>query len=126
MDKEVIKTERAPRPGGPYSQGIKAGNLIFVAGQLPVNPATGEVTGDIKAQTHQCLENIKAVLTAGHVSMDNVVKTTVFLKSLNDFGNMNEAYKEFFPSNPPARACIEVSGLGRGSLIQIEAIAIAN
>jgi 2-iminobutanoate/2-iminopropanoate deaminase len=126
MPKEVINTDKAPKPGGPYSQGIKAGNLIFVAGQLPVNPGTGGVTGDITAQTRQCLENIKAILTAAHVSMDNVVKTTVFLRNLNDFGKMNEAYKEFFPNDSPARACVEVSGLGRDSLIEIEAIAISN
>ena len=126
MAKEVIRTEKAPKPGGPYSQAIKAGNLIFIAGQLPVNPATSEITGDIKTQTRQCLENIKAVLSEAHTSMDNIVKTTVFLRSLNDFISMNEAYKEYFPNNPPARACVEVSGLGRGSLIQIEAIAVSS
>jgi 2-iminobutanoate/2-iminopropanoate deaminase len=123
MTKEVIMTDKAPKPGGPYSQAVKAGSLLFVAGQLPVDPTTGDIKGDIKIQTRQCLENIKAVLAAVEASMQDVVKTTVYLKNLNDFNMMNEAYKEFFLSDPPARACVEVSNLGRGSLIQIEAIA---
>ncbi len=123
MTKKSIFTDEAPKPGGPYSQAIKAGSLLFVAGQLPINPATGEVKGDIKIQTRQSLENIRAILTAAGASMQDVVKTTVYLKDLNDFSSMNEAYKDFFSTDPPARACVEVSNLGRGSLIQIEAIA---
>ncbi len=123
MTKKSIFTDEAPKPGGPYSQAIKAGSLLFVAGQLPINPATGEVKGDIKIQTRQSRGNIRAILTAAGASMQDVVKTTVYLKDLNDFSSMNEAYKDFFSTDPPARACVEVSNLGRGSLIQIEAIA---
>jgi 2-iminobutanoate/2-iminopropanoate deaminase len=123
MTKKAIFTVKAPKPGGPYSQAIRAGSLLFIAGQLPINPATGDVEGDIKIQTHQSLKNVEAILTAAGASMQDVVKTTVYLKNLNDFNSMNEAYKEFFPSDPPARACVEVSNLGRSSLIQIEAIA---
>ena len=123
MAKEVIMTDKAPKPGGPYSQAVKAGSLLFIAGQLPIDPTTGDIKGEIKIQTRQCLENIKAVLAAVGASMQDVVKTTVYLKNLNDFNTMNEAYKEYFLSEPPARACVEVSNLGRGSLIQIEAIA---
>jgi 2-iminobutanoate/2-iminopropanoate deaminase len=123
MTKEVIITDKAPKPGGPYSQAIKAGNLLFIAGQLPINPSTGEVKGDIKIQTNQSLENIRAVLAAAGASMQDVVKTTVYLKNLSDFNSMNETYCEYFSSSPPARACVEVSNLGRGALIQIEGIA---
>ena len=123
MTKEVIMTDKAPKPGGPYSQAVKAVSLLFIAGQLPVDPTTGDIKGDIKIQTRQCLENIKAILAAVGASMQDVVKTTVYLKNLNDFNTMNEAYKQYFLSAPPARACVEVSNLGRGSLIQIEAIA---
>jgi len=123
MTKKVIKTDNAPKPGGPYSQAIKAGNLLFIAGQLPLNPATGKVEGDITIQTGQTLENISAILEAAGASMQDVVKTTVYLKNLNDFNAMNAAYEGFFLRNPPARACVEVSNLGRGSLIEIEAIA---
>jgi 2-iminobutanoate/2-iminopropanoate deaminase len=123
MPREVIKTDRAPEAIGPYSQGIKLGNLLFISGQVPINRATGKMGGDIKEQTRQCLENLKAILIAPGTTPANVLKTTVFLKNLDDFATMNEIYQEYFPKDPPARSTIEVSRIPRGSLIEIEAIA---
>ena len=126
MSKEVIFTEKAPKAIGPYSQAIKSGNLLFISGQVPVNPATGELTGDIKTQTRQVLENIKSILLAARASTIDIVKTTVFLKNLDDFNIMNEVYREYFPNNAPARSTIEVIRIPRGALIEIEAIAVIN
>jgi len=124
MSKTVIFTDKAPKAIGPYSQAIKSGNMIFVSGQVAVNPATGELTGDIKTQTRQVLENLTAVLTAAGVTTAEVVKTGVFLKNLDDFAAMNAIYAEYFPQDPPARSTLEVSRIPRGSLIEIEAVAI--
>jgi 2-iminobutanoate/2-iminopropanoate deaminase len=124
MSKTVIFTDKAPKAIGPYSQAIKSGNMIFVSGQVAVNPATGELTGDIKTQTRQVLENLTAVLTVAGVTTAEVVKTGVFLKNLDDFAAMNAIYAEYFPQDPPARSTLEVSRIPRGSLIEIEAIAI--
>jgi len=124
MSREIIKASNAPEAIGPYSQAVKSGNLIFVSGQVPVNPATGKIAEDIKAQTRQALDNLKAVLAAGGVTLANVMKTTVFMKNLDDFAVMNDIYKEYFPKDPPARSTIEVSRIPRGSSIEIEAIAI--
>lgn len=124
MIKEVIHSDRAPRALGPYSQAVKIGNLIFVAGQIPVDPDTGEIVqGDIRRQTKQVLLNVEAVLAAAGATLGHVVKTTVFLTDMNDFTNMNETYAGFFMDRPPARACIEVTALPRGVSIEIDAVA---
>ena len=124
MSKEVIFTEKAPKAIGPYSQAIKSGNLLFISGQVPVNPTTGELTGDIKVQTRQVLENLKSILVAAGASTADVVKTTVFLKNLDDFNVINKIYDEYFLKDAPARSTIEVLRIPRGALIEIEAIAV--
>ncbi len=126
MSKEIIKTNKAPQAIGPYSQAVKSRDLLFVSGQVPVNPATGELKGEIKEQTRQVLENLKSILEAAGGSLASVVKTTVFLKNLDDFTTMNAIYQEYFPSEQPARSTIEVSRIPRGASIEIEAIAIIN
>ncbi len=122
--KKVIQTEKAPKAIGPYSQAIEAGNLIFLSGQIPINPATGEmVSGDIRQQTRRVLENLKHVLESRGLSMKQVVKTTIFFKDLGNFGPVNEVYAAFFPEDPPARSTVQVAGLPRDADIEIEAIA---
>jgi 2-iminobutanoate/2-iminopropanoate deaminase len=124
VNKKVVNTDKAPAAIGPYSQAVQTEGLVFVSGQIPIDPATSEIIkGDIKAQTRQALDNIRAVLTAVGTSMEKVVKTTVFLTNMDDFARMNEAYAEFFRSEPPARACVEVCRLPRGAAVEIEAIA---
>ncbi len=124
MKREVIATQKAPGAVGPYSQAIRAGDLVFTAGQLGFDPATGElVEGGIREQTRQVLKNIAAVLEAAGSSLDRVVKTTVFIEDMGDFGAMNEVYGEFFASEPPARSTVE-AGLALGALVEIDAIAI--
>lgn len=126
MSKEVIKSDAAPLPIGPYSQAIRAGGLLFLAGQIPLDPATGQIAaGDIKAQTRRVLQNLAAVLEAAGSSVDRVVKTTVFLKDMNDFGAMNEEYASFFRELPPARSTVQVARLPRDVLVEIECIALA-
>jgi len=125
MEKIVISTNNAPAAIGPYSQAIKVGDFIFTSGQIPLNPKTGElVTDDIKAAARQCLENIKAILEAAGSSLENVVKTTAFLKDLNDFASVNEVYSEYFKENMPARSAVQIARLPKDALIEIEAIAI--
>ena len=126
MSKEVIFTDKAPKAIGPYSQAIKFGDILFISGQVPVNPATGELTGDIKVQTRQVLENIKSILAAAGASASDVVKTTVFLQNLDDFAAINEIYGAYFPKEAPARSTVEVARIPRGALIEIEAIAFIN
>lgn len=121
--KQAVLSQDAPKPIGPYSQGIKAGDFIFLAGQTGADPATGQVTGDIKAQTERALKNLSAVLTAAGSSMDKVVKTTVYLKNISDFPAMNEVYATFFKETPPARATVGVAALPRDALVEIEVIA---
>lgn len=122
--KRVIRTADAPAAIGPYSQAVEAGGWIFLSGQIPLDPRTGGIVkGDIRIQTRQVLENIKSILIAAGASMANVVKTTVFLKDMNDFAVMNEVYGQYFTVNPPARACVEVSRLPRDVLIEVEAVA---
>ena len=123
MSKVIIKTASAPEAIGPYSQAVKLGNLLFLSGQIPIDPATGKISGDIKEQTRQSLENLKAVLQAAGASLTTVLKTTVFLKNLDDFTLMNGIYQEYFPQNAPARSTVEVSRIPRGALVEIEAIA---
>jgi 2-iminobutanoate/2-iminopropanoate deaminase len=123
--KESITSSKAPAAIGPYSQAIKVNNLVFVSGQIPLNPETGRlVSGDITVQTRQVLENLKAILEAAGSSLNEVAKTTVFLKNLKDFASMNAVYQEYFQENAPARTTVEVSGLPRDAIIEIEAIAV--
>ena len=124
MKKEMIATEKAPKAIGPYSQGIKSGGFAFVSGQLPVDPVTGEFpAGGIKEQARQSLQNVKSVLEAAGSSLDNVLKTTVFLKDISDFAAFNAIYTEFFKTDCPARSCIQIAALPKGALIEVEAIA---
>lgn len=124
MRKQVIYTEKAPQPIGPYSQAIRAGDFLFLSGQIPIDPATGErVTGDVKRQTQQVLNNLKGILESQGMGMENVVKVTVFLKDMGSFSQMNEVYATYFSSQPPARSTVEVSGLAKNVDVEIEAIA---
>lgn len=123
--KQQIATAAAPAAIGPYSQAIKTGNLIFVSGQLPINPANGEMPEDIKAQTRQSLENGKAILAEAGSSLANVVKTTVFLADMSLFGPMNEVYAEYFAQPFPARCAFAVKELPKQALVEIEFIAEA-
>lgn len=123
MKKEIIRTSNAPEPVGPYSQAVKAGNTLYCSGQIPLNPATGAIPAGIEAQTRQVLENLKAVLTAGGADFSNVVKTTVFLKDMNDFPAMNTIYGSAFTDAPPARSTVQVARLPKDVLVEIDAIA---
>lgn len=120
----TVATERAPAAIGPYSQAIKAGNLLFCSGQIPLDPVTGEmITGDITAQTEQVMNNIAAVLLASGVGFDDVVKTTIFLVDMADFAAVNEVYGKCFINHKPARSTVAVKGLPRGAFIEIEVVA---
>lgn len=122
--KKIISTKNAPAAIGPYSQAVEAGGLIFVSGQLPVDPATAAMApADIRAQTEAVLKNLQAILVAEGLTLANVLKTTVFMTDLSQFGQMNEVYGSFFPANPPARATIEVKALPKAALVEIEAVA---
>ena len=122
--KKVIQTEKAPKAIGPYSQAIQAGNFLFLSGQIPIDPKTGELLkGDIRKQTQQVLENIKGILESQGLGMENVVKSTIFLKDIGNFNQVNEVYATYFPSSPPARSTVEVAKLPRDADIEIEAIA---
>lgn len=124
MVKETIITKKAPAAIGPYSQAIKAGELIFVSGQIPIDPLTGKlVVGSIESQTRQCLENIKAILEAAGSSLDRVVKATVFIKDMDDFQAINEIYSQYFINDFPARVCVQVAELSLGAKVEIEVIA---
>jgi len=125
MEKKIVFTEKAPKPIGPYSQAIIAGNLIFTAGQIPIDPATNQVVqGDIKEQTRRVLENLRAILESVGATFDDVVKVTIYMKDLNEFSAMNEVYSEYFKNSPPARTTVEVSRLPRDVRIEIDLIAI--
>ena len=122
--KTVIATNNAPAAIGPYSQGIQACNLVITSGQLPIDPATGAFAeGGIGAQTRQSLLNVQAVLAEAGLTLENIIKTTVFLKDMNDFAAMNEVYATFFPNNPPARSAVQVARLPKDAMVEIEAIA---
>ena len=124
MVKRAIKTNGAPAAIGPYSQGIKASNLIFTSGQTPLVPGTMElIDGSVEEATARCLDNIMAVLEAGGASMDDVVKCVVFLTDMNDFAAMNGVYASYFGETAPARSCVQVAGLPKGARVEIEAIA---
>ncbi|HEY75653.1 MAG TPA: RidA family protein [Thermoflexia bacterium] len=122
--RQVVSTDKAPAAVGPYSQAVRVGDLIFTAGQLGIVPGTKEFAGpDIRAQTRQALENLKAILEAAGSCMRHVVKTTVFLQDIEEFARMNEVYAEFFPEDPPARSAVQVAALPLGARVEIEAVA---
>ena len=124
--KTAVKTDAAPGALGPYSQAIVAGGMVYCAGQIPLDPATGTiVSGGIAPQTEQVLNNLRAVLKAAGSDLDRCVKTTVFLKDMNDFAAMNAVYATYFPDSPPARSTVEVARLPKDALVEIEAIAIS-
>ncbi len=124
--KSILNTDNAPKAIGPYSQGINTGNLMFLSGQLPILPSEGKIVAeDIEGQTKQSLENVKAILASAGCTMDDVVKTTVFLKDIADFGKMNEVYKGFFSEgNYPARSAFQVAALPQNALVEIEVVAL--
>ena len=125
--REIIATDQAPRAIGPYSQAIRAGNLLFCSGQIPIDPTTGEfVPGGVGEQTEQVMRNLSAVLSAAQSSLKQVVKTTVFIADMDDFTAMNEVYGRFFAENPPARATVQAARLPRDARVEIEAIAIVD
>jgi 2-iminobutanoate/2-iminopropanoate deaminase len=124
--REVISTESAPGAIGPYSQAIKAGGMIFCSGQIPIDPATGEFVSDVVSeQTEQVLKNLSEVLRAGGSSLDEVVKTTVYLADMSDFAEMNEVYGRYFSGNKPARATVQAAGLPKAARVEIDCIALA-
>lgn len=123
--KKCIATDRAPQAIGPYSQAVEAGGFLFVSGQIPLAPATGEmVQGGIEAQTARVLDNLQAILIAAGASLTDVVKTTVYLKDMGDFARVNEVYARYFPEECPARVCVAVSDLPKGALVEIDVIAV--
>lgn len=123
MTKNIISTDKAPSAIGPYSQGIDAGNFIFTSGQLPIIPATGQlVTGDIKKAAAQCIENIKAIAESAGCTLDDIVKTTIFIKDMDQFTVINEVYGTYFTSKQPARSCVQVARLPKDADIEIEAV----
>ncbi len=125
MKRKIIHTEHAPAAVGPYSQANKIGNLVYTAGQIALDPATGQMReDDVQIQTEQVLNNLRAVLQAAGTDLENVVKTTVFLQDMGEFKAMNEVYGRFFPSNPPARSTVAVAGLPLNARVEIEVIAL--
>jgi len=134
MAREIVSSNQAPKAIGPYSQAVAVdlaaaagGRLIFCSGQIPLDPVSGEMigAGDVRVQTERVLQNLDAVLRAGGASLATVVKTTIYLADLQDFGAVNEVYARYFPDRPPARATVEVAGLPRGAMVEIDAIAVA-
>ncbi len=122
--KKVISTANAPQAIGPYSQAIEAGGFVFVSGQIPLIPSTGElVEGSVEVQTARVLENLKAILEAADSSLESVVKTTVYITNMDDFAKVNGIYGQYFQEDPPARVCVEVSKLPKGALVEIDVIA---
>lgn len=125
MKKQVIATNKAPKAIGPYSAAVKIDELIYTSGQLGIDPTTNEIVeGGVEAETRQALLNMQAILNASNSKLDLVVKTTVFLRDINDFGKMNDIYGEFFKDNPPARSAFQVGALPKGAAVEIEAVAI--
>lgn len=125
MKNQIIHTENAPKAIGPYSQAVKAGNMIFVSGQVPFVPETMEIVeGDVKAQTAQSLKNVEAILKEAGADFSHVVKSTVFIKDMNEFAAINEVYAQYFGENKPARACVEVARLPKDVKVEIEVIAV--
>jgi 2-iminobutanoate/2-iminopropanoate deaminase len=127
MHRELIHTNQAPAAVGPYSQAVRVGNLLFTAGQIGLDPVTGQMMeADVATQTERVLQNLAAILNAGGSSLEQVIKCTVFLMDMADFAAMNEVYGRFFPQNPPARSTVQVSGLPLGARVEIEAIALVD
>jgi len=125
MEKKTFNPEKGPKAVGPYSLAASAGNLLFVSGQIPLNPETGEmVTGNVSDQARRCLQNLKIVLEGSGSSLENVIKVGIFITDMKKFGELNEVYSEFFTENFPARAVVEVAGLPKGVDVEVEAIAI--
>jgi len=122
--KDIVLTDKGPKPIGPYSQAIRSKGFLYLSGQVALDPKTGELVGaDVRAQTEQTLENVKGILEAAGANLHHVVKTTVFLKDMNDFAAMNETYAKYFPSAPPARSTVQVARLPKDALVEIEVIA---
>ncbi len=119
---KIIFTEKAPAAIGPYSQAVINNGLMFVSGQIPVNPETSSISEDVQSQTHQVLKNLGAILEQAGCTYEDVLKTTVFIKNMEDFSKINDVYGEYFVSSPPARACVEVSRLPKDVLVEIEAV----
>jgi 2-iminobutanoate/2-iminopropanoate deaminase len=123
--KEPVLSKNAPQPIGPYSQAIRIGTMLFCSGQIPLDAATGQMVGtDVETQAKKVMENLSAVLQAGGANFDQIVKTTIFLKSMNDFPKVNEIYAQYFKGTPPARSTVEVSRLPKDALVEVEAIAV--
>ncbi len=124
MMKDVVLTDRGPKPIGPYSQAVKSNGFVFVSGQVALDPKSGEFVGpDVRQQTERVLDNLKAILEASGVSLNHVVKTTVFLKDMNDFAAMNEVYARYFTAAPPARSTVQAARLPKDALVEIDVIA---
>ncbi len=124
MSKQIVATDKAPKAIGPYSAAVRVGNFVYTAGQIGIDPATGEVvSGGVEAETRQALTNLKHILEAAGASLDDVIKTTVFLRDINDFAKMNGVYAEFFTANYPARSAVQVAALPKGVAVEIEAVA---
>jgi 2-iminobutanoate/2-iminopropanoate deaminase len=124
--RQIISTAKAPKAIGPYSQAVRAGGWLFVSGQIPIDPATGQmITGDVKTQTEQVMKNLGAILEAAGLSFTHIVKATVYLKDMEEFAAMNEIYGRFFPSEPPARATVEAARLPRDARVEIDVVAAA-
>ncbi len=125
MQKQIINTSKAPAPIGPYNQSVKAAGLLFISGQIPIEPATGElVSGDIKAETHQCMQNLDAILSEAKLTFEQVVKTTIFLSDMSLFTQVNEVYGGYFKTDYPARETVAVKGLPKGVNVEISMIAV--
>jgi 2-iminobutanoate/2-iminopropanoate deaminase len=122
--KDIVLTDRGPKPIGPYSQAVKSNGFVFISGQVALNPSTGEFVGaDVRQQTERVLENLRAILEASGLTLNHVVKTTVFLKDMNDFASMNEVYARYFTAAPPARSTVQAARLPKDALVEIDLIA---
>ena len=127
MDKKIIKTQKAPKCIGPYSQAVKSGNFIFISGQIPLDPISGNMEeNDIRIQTQRVMENIKGILESENLNMTNIIKTTCFLTDMSNFASFNEIYANYFSNNPPARSTVAINSLPKDALVEIEVIAVIN
>ena len=127
MEKRAVKTENAPAAIGPYEQAIRVGDFLYTSGQIAMDPTTGEmVTGDIEAETDRVLKNLEAILSVDGMTLNNVIKTTVYLADMGNFARMNQVYESFFSASKPARSCVQAAGLPKGAAVEIDIIAVAN